>query len=735
MRSLSQVSCSLNLGLIYSVDFSYTPTGGVTIKIYFVNESGIYPTNSYPLQKAFIQIGGASFAMYPIAGQVEYSEGRRVMWIEFIDDFFRLDHYYIALPYRGCGKNIITLGKQVDKRTTAEKLATAINPQAQLIKDFTQFPDYEYSFQDFISALGTKINISVRASYDPTITRDFQGTAKDVLSAWCSHYGFSFFFENGTIKIVNPSTFNISFPSRPIDAIAYNIGWDNRNTYGKTVCNWFLQNGGEYPLAQTETSVADTPANAGGPMLIRYLTCYPLGAEFNLTQTAMNLEQVAAAQYGQQYWFLYNYFKGTTDAECGWTYQSAAIYASSDATSITRSGKQVAIIDREKFDGKFQAYKEYGEKIAGRYYFTERQGEIVSDQAYTWYNTSQGDVFSFLGNEDKVTPLIYLSANSNASATQLIPGTEINEYYPGIKYVGPRIVYYDNYQYTTSLADTFNIASIDGLVQRTFDSLFAIPGSESFNFDGIIALVGTTKDVKATAPIVMPNALVTSFNTIKDKSEIFAFRFPRNASFKGGKSVEIIAARTAEDSSPDVKIATNKESITASGPQVISNTSVIKTVQEGTYKVYYDKYNLCASAASTDSYFGYKFDLRNISNDNQIDVTFSKISANVYKINRNYALINALVNNPYVSALAQARTTPVRTMSFSLNYFYAVPSNFLSNGLVGMNVSIGDNGITSTYSFSDEMLTVPDAENSYNTFAQNMKNSWLRTYNPKELIQ
>ena len=87
MRSIEQVSCSLNLGFIYSIDYSYSPKEGINMKLYFVREDGsvadyIPPT---PPQKVFIQVGAASFAMYPVAAGTELAGGRRVQWVEFED--------------------------------------------------------------------------------------------------------------------------------------------------------------------------------------------------------------------------------------------------------------------------------------------------------------------------------------------------------------------------------------------------------------------------------------------------------------------------------------------------------------------------------------------------------------------------------------------------------------------------------------------------------------------------
>ena len=135
MQTLQQVSCSLNLGQIYSLSYEYSPQDGVGITVFFVSENGTYTMpNLLPLQKAFIQIGSASFSMYPIRRKLSLSNGRRVMEVEFCDDLFKLNHYYLALTGRGCGQNVYTLGTPVDNRPLSVKLQTALDPIAQQIK-------------------------------------------------------------------------------------------------------------------------------------------------------------------------------------------------------------------------------------------------------------------------------------------------------------------------------------------------------------------------------------------------------------------------------------------------------------------------------------------------------------------------------------------------------------------------------------------------------------------------
>ena len=72
IRKIEKIYCSLNLGYIYNVNYSYNPENGIRISIFFVNESGVYkkPTLNNKVQ---IKIGPAVFNMYSV--RFEESKG------------------------------------------------------------------------------------------------------------------------------------------------------------------------------------------------------------------------------------------------------------------------------------------------------------------------------------------------------------------------------------------------------------------------------------------------------------------------------------------------------------------------------------------------------------------------------------------------------------------------------------------------------------------------------------
>lgn len=727
IKSLATVSCSLNLGLIYRVGYSYSIREGVRISLTFVNESGNYAVPQLiPLHQVFINLGGSAFSVYPVSYKLNKAGGRRVIDVEFVDGLFRLDHYLIVQPGRGCGLNVFQLGTPVDNRSDAEKVSASLDKTAQQIANFTQFPDYEHTFPQFIAVLQQRIPVSLQAALDPTIAcyNNFTGTFREVLNRWCAYYNLSFFLENGVIKIFDPTRLVIVFPPQPADALEYDVEEDCRSTYGKTVFNWYQQDGGEYALSQTNSN--------SGPAFVRENTLFPVGYEFNLPQLltpgSAGMLQVAAAMYGQEFWFLYNYAKGTATSECGFSPVDNQTLAAATNLSLTSLNLSVsaAILNQDVFNSKFEAYSTFGQKIAGRWYLSEEIGDIAIDQSFTWFNESNGQIFSFADAQSQEIQLTFVTPPD--ATTQVIPQTVVNQYYPGVNYVGARILYEDN----TPLNITGNFpmpGALKGLIDSTYQQLSTTPGSSSMDFSELSTLLtGANRFVGYDPNVGFPQDVSNLILDIPNQVGVFAPRF-NSFPIKGISSSDYTSLKGSQGSANTVAIVSTNQ-----GPNVVGNTSVIKTVQAGAYSAYYDKFQACAYASTADIYYGFEFEPHQISTDNQVGIAFSKGAANTYSINRDYAFINGLVNNPLLPLLAQPRTFNTKKVTFTLNYFYAVPVNFLTNGLTSMDLEIGDGGLTASYTFSNEVLAVPNYEERFNQLEQKMKNTWIRTYRPKQTI-
>lgn len=707
LHSLQQVYCSLNLGLPYSIDYNYSLRDGTTITIFFVNTQGIYQRPTY-MQKAQITIGEASFSMYVVASDIQLSKGRRVISVDFVDETFQLDNYLVVLTGRGCGFNVFPLGKPVDNRTPAQKQATAVDSVAQQIAELTQFPDVEYTFDEFLTVLRQKFNVQINTAYNTTATNPFAGTFREVLDSWCAFFNLSWFFENSIIKIFNPLTLSINLPTQPTDAIDFSSSEDVRDTYGKTCFNWFQQEGGQFELNQT--------SNNNGAVLTRTDTLFPVGYEFNLPQTNMDLNQVAAAQFGENFWFLYNYYKGSIGQQCG--ISGVATTSAPIFTTAGILGGTIATFDQNLCEQRYNAYREYGGNVAGRWYLSNEKSDLAVDEGFRWFDETDGQIFDFTNVDDRSINLSYLTP-VGGSGYNIIPETYINSFYPGVNYAGNRIVYQDPTPNTTNFTLT---AAQTALVDNTYQAFFAKAG-DAINYSPLPA-----NNYITYIPVTIPSEITSIFNNIAAYTTGFAPRFT-SIPIKGIRESDYATYKAAQNEPNTVNIVNGSD-----GANVVSNTSVIKTLQQGAYTAYYDKYQTCASAHASGPYFQHRFEPRQISSDNQLGITFTKQADNTYRLNRDYGVINSLVNNPLLPQLAQARTFPTRKVSYTVNYFVNVPTNFLTNGLVGMSVSIGSNGVTASYSYSNEMLQVRYPEKQYNDFDQWIRNSWIRQYRPTQVI-
>lgn len=400
-------------------------------------------------------------------------------------------------------------------------------------------------------------------------------------------------------------------------------------------------------------------------------------------------------------------------------------------TSLTKSAPPLApiAINDNVGDTNFEFYSKYGQDIAGRWYLSERADEqnVALDQSFTWFSEVDGPIFNFTGAGDKaISPQYLIPGNP---ITNVIDGTAINQAYSGINYVGNRTILRDD----TPLSTTFILGSgimetaTTQLVNQDYQAIFNTPGADAMDFSQLV-IPPQYGYVSAYSPLLMHQGVSQTFSRLSSLWPVFQPRYTL-IPIKGVRTADYTTLKSSQTEPTGISIVND-----SAGGNVVSNTSVLKTLQQGSYTVYYDKYAQCASAATPDLYYDFKFEPRQISTDSQLTVTFSKKSNNTYNLNRDYNYINGLVNNPLLPTLAQARVFATERVTFTLNYFYDVPTSFLTNGLIGMNISVGDNGIQASYAYSNEVLRVPDRSTEYNRLAQCMKNTWTRTYRPKEVI-
>ena len=727
IKPIGQVSCSLNLGFIYSVDYRYVPQEGVKINVSFVSEAGVYDTSflsaAYP---ASIRIGSASFVLYPIRYQLSKSAGRKVISVDFVDGTFKLENYYIALTGRGCGQRVYQLGKVVDLRSLQQKELDSLDPVTKAVEDLTKFLDVEYHFSDFLTTLSSVFPVSVLVFYDDTLTKAYTGTFGTVLSDWCRFYNLAYFFENGVIKIFDPAHLTINFPAVPNDVLDYNETQSIEHTYGKTVWAHFAQEGKEIHVNNN---------------LYLTMTLNQMGAEFNLSQQNVDMDQVTAAMHGKEYWFLYNFVHGTTQSQCGWTglFSSGAVSISiaPDLASSVNAliyGRQVdgiATMDTKFFEAQYQYYRDYGTSIAGRYYLSDQIQSIELIKDYSWFDESQGQIFD-LTKSDRGISIDYVTQPFNADG--YVPGTVIDQSYPGVHITGSRLVYNDktNRNYETVFALDNNQTALVNLAYHYLTG--GIEGSPSVDFGSVNPSNSCFyyKNVVQIADLI--GQLHFDDGTWNTRKATLGYA-NGNLPIKGMSRNNYNARHDAGIDSQGAIYFTAHVSTPTPASVLLSNTQSSMTKREAQRMIYCSKYGSCSSVNSgpLDAY-GYRFESKDFSYQIPIVEKLSTNGSNVFTVVRDLSYINALLNSGILQKLAQPFTIPMKSMTFSFNYFRDIPVNFLTEGLTAMSINVSESGVKTTYTYSNEMLRVPVSEAFIEKIEKTIRNSWIWKYVPTQIV-
>ena len=791
INKIPQITCSLFpvTYMIFSFNYTFEKQAGQRIKIYFVNYRGIYiPPILTIAAPCTINIVGAQMQIqaFPVKYGIEYKYGRRVMWVEFVDKTYLLDNYYIALTGTACGFNIFQLGTSVNTLTNTQQINQALDPINQQIKLFTQFVDIEYSFNDFLNVLKSVFSVQITAVFDNTLTKSWVGTFREILNKFCSFYGLSWYYENNVLNIVDPTKLALPFPPSspsfnfsavPSDVIDFTYEESLEDTYGVTVSNWYQQEGGEFGL------------NGAGSNLITSATMYPVGQNLNglnsitseidqsvnailgdisninnpsvnnAAQIIPNPNQVAAALYGKNFWFLYNYFNGTASSECGWTPIATSNLTNSNGqpvkviSALNSAQFSVAVLNEDYFEQKYQSYVDFANNIAGRYYVSNEVLNIDEMRTFQWYNISNGEIFDFTTQQADALKIDMQYALSQNGGVQVIPDTNINQYYDGIKYVGNVMYYKDT---TFPSLSQFVLDDVTASVVNAYVKILqgGAEGTNAIDFSELNQTQGLPKyvayrdvqngiDPGAVAGYNNPPAGLSSAPTsiagyFQNLPTIIAAMQPQFEIFNavGVKSADVKNLKEINNLPSTININV-QNNVGSSLPTIISNSSILRFPKNGSYVVYLDKISNCVSVSTQGNYFKRIFKTKNISSDIPKPQVL-KISNNStqpqYQINRDLSYVNKQMDKSLMNALATPRGFNTVELTYKFNYINTSLLNAkpISNGLVSLDIDVGDSSVQTTYKFSNEVLRVPDDDNnsSLEKLELQLKNSWIRSYNP-----
>lgn len=721
IKKLEKVWCSLNLGYVYNLSYSFAPKEGIKISLFFVNETGIYNTSfvKSPPTKVQIKIGAAVFNLFPVESSKTTSLDQKTCRVDFIDETFTLNNYYLALTGKGCGVGIYTLGRTVDNRTEAQKKAE--DPDLFKIKEFTTFDDIEYNFVEFIDTLRKVYPVQVSATIDNTITRSYSGTFRSVLDNWCSYLGFGYFFDGGTLKIFDPNTLSITFPPTPIDAINLEESVSILNTYDRTAWNYFSDEGGEITISSNSN------------YLIKELQLYPIMDLFGLKEKQpsiaknIDMNQLVAAQYGKEFWLLYNIVKGTADSVCGYDSTISSNQVSNsirsnwyEALNTGNKSFQLALLNEKKFDENFQFYKAYGDIIQGRLYISNAINGIENFENFQWYDQGNGQIFNVDILKQQPSPVLGIFKRIFGETDGIIPNTEINAAYQGAIADGQRFFYFDQFKRNSNLFELSEdqVSSISFYYNNYTKGVL---GNEGLDYaDGFSYILHQNFNTLST----VINNLV---DLVSSKTSYFSYRRNR-MNLKGLAPLP----QENKDFNPlndtNITILNNTNGI-------ISNVSTLKAYVDSNLVAFYAKYENCKSVSTQTKALNRQFFPRSISDDIPISSKYTKNSNGALEINRDFSYFDQISKSDVLSKIAKPYSRPREGKTFTMNYFDPnVPSSFILNGLVGINISIQQDGMSVTYNYSNEVLEVQFTESDLDKVEENMKNSWIKTYTPRRRL-
>jgi len=681
------------------------------MSLFFVNESGIYDDSfiSTPPRKVQIKIGPASLNLFAVGSDKTSSGDSKTLKVDFIDETFQLNNYYLALTGRGCGIGVYNLGRPVDTRTEAQKLAE--DPDLFTVKAFTSFDDVEYNFQEFINTLKLVFPVQVSASIDESITRDFSGTFRTVLDSWCSYLGFGYFFENGILKIFDPSSLSIAFPSIPADALESSESKSIENTYDRTAWNYFSDEGGEITI--------DSNSN----YLVTGLQMYPVANIFSLKEKQpeisknIDVNQLIAAQYGQEFWLIYNIYRGTSDSICGFNPNLGTQVGTTFTNWVTalNSSKtwKVALLNEKKFSENYEFYKSYGDSIQGKLYVSNQINGIERLELFSWYDQGNGQIFNIDVLRSQPSPQLSVFSEKTDG---VIAGTFVNSAYQGVVADGQRFYYFDQSRRAENffaLTDAQK-ASILFYFKNYVDGQF---GNAALDYgDGFSYIL--FEEIQTFS-----EAITSIFDGMDAKQSYFAYR----TNILNLKGLGPLPANRQYNPTNETNVR-----IIDGAANLGTNVSTIKAYVDSDLVAFYSKYEDCKHISTNTNALNRQFFPRNISDDIPIDYSYEKSSDGALKITRDFSYFDTVSTSSALSKVAQAYTVPARGLSFSLNYFNPnVPTSLISNGLVGININIQQDGMVVNYSYSNEIMTPIISDSEIDAINRAIKNSWIRGYMQK----
>lgn len=261
-------------GYIHSV--SYEPSFGEGLSSFTVevaNESGVYDIDKNDLRftgsPSVIRIGSKiTLYMYPVSYNYENSPSGRTLRVDYVDESVAfLDKTVVKLKTRGLSNesypNTIVVGVERKRDTPITEGVESVvfssgsnskGPTNTIVVPGTELEvtDVDYVFGDLLDKIASFV--ARRPSLDASASsyrKDYSGRLREVLSAWCNDFGLGFYWENRKLNFIdlrNPA--NISAVEAYFNSIktqnnvqSESYGFSIRDTFTRGVEVFFGKDG------------------------------------------------------------------------------------------------------------------------------------------------------------------------------------------------------------------------------------------------------------------------------------------------------------------------------------------------------------------------------------------------------------------------------------------------------------------------------------------------------------
>jgi hypothetical protein len=326
-------------GYIYSAQFSqgYSENANkLTIDIVYDKDSDIVLPQKNLITSYRIEFGDLIFPQtYFISHAKNISVNEKTVSCTFTDNSILLDRYYVGLTNRhyrvieenqsfSITVNCSTCDGSIEPQNGTISRAVADSPDSLInnlllvgSEEYTDqacdVPDVKYNFSNLLKAMSKIPNFSFENFIDinPLYTTAYTGTLREVISNWCSDFGFNFywdFLKNSLVAIDLRSPIDLTGVSEFITA---NFDQNNKNlpissfSEEESMEGTYQQDNIDYVLkpARTKEKTINEVYSIG------YFECNPT---IGLDDASMTL-----AKYSKEA-FILNFLQGGSANRIGW---------------------------------------------------------------------------------------------------------------------------------------------------------------------------------------------------------------------------------------------------------------------------------------------------------------------------------------------------------------------------------------------------------------------------------